>query len=80
MELDSINRHILSILERALRCSLSRLARARGLSAPSVAERIDKLGERHHSAVTRQSSMPASSEKNITAFIGVFIDHPRETF
>ena len=43
MELDSVDRHILSVLQENCKLPLVKIGERVGLSAPSVAERIDKL-------------------------------------
>jgi Lrp/AsnC family leucine-responsive transcriptional regulator len=77
MELDSVDRHILSLLQENCKLPLARIGERVGLSAPSVAERIDKLEKngviRGYTAVLDGRKLG----KDITAFIGVFVDHPR---
>jgi len=77
MELDSVDRHILSLLQENCKLPLARIGERVGLSAPSVAERIDKLEKggviRGYTAVLDARKLG----KDITAFIGVFVDHPK---
>lgn len=77
MELDSVDRHILSILQEDCTLQLAKIGERVGLSAPSVAERIKKLEEngtiRGYTAVLDARKLG----KDITAFIGVFIEHPK---
>ena len=77
MELDNVDRHILSLLQENCKLPLARIGERVGLSAPSVAERIDKLEK---SGVIRGYTAVLDARKlgkDITAFIGVFVDHPR---
>ena len=77
MELDNVDRHILSLLQENCKLPLARIGERVGLSAPSVAERIDKLEK---SGVIRGYTAILDARKlgkDITAFIGVFVDHPR---
>jgi len=77
MELDEVDRHILSVLQENCKLPLVKIGERVGLSAPSVAERIDKLEK---SGVIRGYTALLDAQKlgkDITAFIGVFIDHPR---
>jgi Lrp/AsnC family leucine-responsive transcriptional regulator len=77
MELDEVDRHILSVLQENCKLPLVKIGERVGLSAPSVAERIDKLEKsgviRGYTAILDACRLG----KDITAFIGVFIDHPR---
>ncbi|HXG21807.1 MAG TPA: Lrp/AsnC family transcriptional regulator [Methylomirabilota bacterium] len=75
--LDSIDRHILAVLQEDCKLSLTKIGERVGLSAPSVTERIKKLEE---SGVIRGYTAILDARKlgkDITAFIGVFIDHPK---
>jgi Lrp/AsnC family leucine-responsive transcriptional regulator len=77
MELDVVDRHILSVLQEDCKLPLAKIGERVGLSAPSVAERIKKLEE---SGIIRGYTAILDSRKlgkDITAFIGVFIDHPK---
>jgi Lrp/AsnC family transcriptional regulator, leucine-responsive regulatory protein len=77
MELDNVDRHILSILQEDCTLQLARIGERVGLSAPSVADRIKKLEE---SGVIRGYTAVLDARKlgkDITAFIGVFVDHPK---
>src|SRR5262245_15121902 len=76
-ELDSIDRHILAVLQENCKLPLTKIGERVGLSAPSVNERIRKLEE---SGVIRGYTAVLDARKlgkDITAFIGVFIEHPR---
>ena len=80
MELDSIDhvdRHILTVLQENCKLSLAKIGERVGLSAPSVIERIKKLEEsgviRGYTAILNARKLG----KDITAFIGVSINHPK---
>ena len=77
MGLDSLDRHILSLLQENCKLSLNKIGERVGLSAPSVVERIKKLEEsgiiRGYTAVLDARKLG----KDITAFIGVSIHHPK---
>lgn len=76
IELDTIDRHILAVLQENCKLPLVKIGERVGLSAPSVNERIRKLEE---SGVIRGYTVVLDAQKlgkDITAFIGVFIDHP----
>jgi Lrp/AsnC family leucine-responsive transcriptional regulator len=77
VELDSVDRHILSVLQENCKLPLGKIGERVGLSAPAVMERIKKLEEsgiiRGYTAVLDARKLG----KDITAFIGVFIDHPK---
>ena len=76
-EIDTIDRHILAVLQENCKLPLTRIGERVGLSAPSVNERIRKLEE---SGVIRGYTAVLDARKlgkDITAFIGVFIEHPK---
>ncbi|MGH7962742.1 MAG: Lrp/AsnC family transcriptional regulator [Candidatus Binatia bacterium] len=77
MELDILDRHILTVLQENCKLPLAKIGERVGLSAPSVIERIKKLEEngviRGYTALLDASKLG----KDITAFIGVFIEHPK---
>jgi Lrp/AsnC family leucine-responsive transcriptional regulator len=77
IEIDTIDRHILAVLQENCKLPLAKIGERVGLSAPSVNERIRKLEEsgiiRGYTAVLDARKLG----KDITAFIGVFIDHPK---
>src|SRR6202790_5031330 len=76
-ELDAIDLQIIAILQEHGRIPLVKLGEQVGLSAPSVIERVKKLEDGgvitgyHASVDARQMG------KDVTAFIGVSISHPR---
>ena len=74
--LDHLDLHILTVLQENCKLPLVKIGERVGLSAPSVIERIRKLEEngviRGYTAVLDGRKLG----KDITAFIGVSIDHP----
>ncbi len=75
--MDAIDCHLLERLQQDGRATQQELAREVGLSQPSVAERIRKLEDR---GIIRGYAARVDSEalgKEITAFVGVQIEHPR---
>ena len=75
--LDAIDRKILSLLQENAKTAQAEIARAVGLTAPSVNERIRKLERagfiRAYVALLDERKLG----HDITAFIEVFIEHPR---
>jgi Lrp/AsnC family leucine-responsive transcriptional regulator len=77
MELDNLDLHILALLQENCKLPLVKIGERVGLSAPSVIERIKKLEE---SGVIRGYTAILDARKlgkDITAFIGVSINHPK---
>ena len=74
--LDTLDMHILSVLQENCKLPLVKIGERVGLSAPSVIERIKKLEEggviRGYTAILDARKLG----KDITAFIGVSINHP----
>ena len=75
--LDSADRRIVEMLQADARATQNDIAREVDLSQPAVAERIRKLEERGvirgYTALVDANALG----KDITAFIGVGIEHPR---
>ncbi|HLH75369.1 MAG TPA: Lrp/AsnC family transcriptional regulator [Candidatus Binataceae bacterium] len=76
-ELDAIDLQILSMLQEHCKTPLAKLGEQVGLSAPSVIERIKKLEDSgiitgYHATVDARRL-----GKDVTAFIGVSISHPK---
>jgi Lrp/AsnC family leucine-responsive transcriptional regulator len=74
---DRQDRRILSLIQRDGRMPQAEIAKRVGLSAPAVNERMRKL---ESSGVIRRFGAvvnPASVGVSITAFVEVFIEHPR---
>ena len=77
LDLDDIDRGILALLQDNCRTSLARIGEQVGLSAPSVVERVKKLED---SGVIQGYHADLDAKRlgiDITAFIGVTVDHPR---
>ncbi len=75
--LDSIDRILVERLQADGRATQLELAQAVGLSQPAVAERIRKLEQR--GVITGYAARVDAARlgKDVTAFIGVTVDHPR---
>lgn len=77
--LDPIDYKILEILQQSARATQLELAAAVGLSQPAVAERLKKLEQEGvvlgYAAIVNARRLG----KDITAFIGVAIDHPKHS-
>src|SRR6267143_1340919 len=75
--LDSIDRKILALLQDDAKVSQAELAKAVGLTAPSVNERVRKL---ERSGVIRGYVALLDERKlgqDIAAFVEIFIEHPK---
>lgn len=75
--MDAIDDQILDLLQRDARTTQQELARKVGLSQPSVADRIRKLEEAGVITGYVARVSPRKLGKDITAFIGVGIEHPK---
>ncbi|MFO0580146.1 MAG: Lrp/AsnC family transcriptional regulator [Polyangia bacterium] len=75
--MDDIDRRLLDLLQRNGRTTQIDLAREVGLSQPAVAERIKKLEER--GVIVGYTALVDAAQLglDITAFVGVGIDHPK---
>jgi Lrp/AsnC family transcriptional regulator, leucine-responsive regulatory protein len=75
--MDKLDYRIVDILQRDGRATQLEISRSVGLSQPAVAERIRKLEER--GVITGYAARVDAAKlgKDITAFIGVGIEHPR---
>jgi Lrp/AsnC family leucine-responsive transcriptional regulator len=75
--MDNLDYRILDMLQRDGRATQLEISRAVGLSQPAVAERIRKLEDR--GVITGYTARVDASKlgKDITAFIGVNIEHPK---
>jgi Lrp/AsnC family leucine-responsive transcriptional regulator len=74
---DAVDLRILEILQRDARVTQQEIARRVKLSQPSVADRIHKLEARGVILGYVAKVDPAHLGKDITAFIGVGISHPK---
>jgi Lrp/AsnC family transcriptional regulator, leucine-responsive regulatory protein len=77
LELDSIDLQILSILQVNGRIPLVKLGEQVGLSAPSVNERVKKLEDSGVITGYHASVDARRLGKDVSAFIGVSIAHPK---
>src|SRR6185369_7265188 len=77
MMLNQIDYKILDLLQRNARMTQSEIAVSVGLSQPAVAERMRKLEQ--EGVITAYAARVDSRKlgKDITAFIGVSIEHPK---
>src|ERR1700694_1993564 len=74
---DTIDRKILALLQDDAKISQAELAKAVGLTAPSVNERLRKL---ERAGVIRGYVALLDERKlgqDITAFVEIFIEHPK---
>lgn len=76
-ELDAIDLQIISTLQEHGRIPLVKLGEQVGLSAPSVIERVKKLEDGGVVTGYHASVDARRLGKDVTAFIGVSIGHPR---
>jgi len=74
---DATDLRILDILQRDARATQQEIARRVRLSQPSVADRIHKLEARGVIQGYIAKLDPAQLGKDITAFVGVGISHPK---
>lgn len=77
MEPDAIDLQIITVLQEHGRIPLTKLAEQVGLSAPSVIERVKKLEDGGIITGYHASVDARMLGKDVTAFIGVSIGHPR---
>lgn len=77
MTLDAIDYKLLDLLQQNARATQLEMAAAVGLSQPAVAERMRKLEQ--EGIITSYSARVDGKKlgKDITAFIGVRIEHPK---
>ncbi len=75
--MDELDHRLVDLLQRDGRATQLELSRSVGLSQPAVAERIRKLEER--GVITGYTARVDAAKlgKDITAFIGVSIEHPK---
>ncbi|MHB8873888.1 MAG: Lrp/AsnC family transcriptional regulator [Myxococcaceae bacterium] len=75
--MDLIDYRIVELLQRDGRTTQMQIARKVGLSQPAVAERIRKLERRK--VITGYTALVDAAKlgKDVTAFVGVGIEHPR---
>jgi Lrp/AsnC family leucine-responsive transcriptional regulator len=75
--MDATDLHLLELIQRNARATQLELAKAVGLSQPAVAERIKKLEEKKVIRGYAARVDPAALGVDVTAFIGVGIEHPK---
>lgn len=75
--MDDIDYRLVEELQRNGRATQLELARSVGLSQPAVAERIRKLEEKQVIVGYAARVDAAKLGKDITAFVGVGIEHPK---
>jgi Lrp/AsnC family leucine-responsive transcriptional regulator len=75
--MDALDEQIVGLLQEDARMTQQAIARRVGLSQPSVAERIRKLEEARVITGYAARVDPRKLGKDITAFIGVAIEHPK---
>jgi len=77
LDLDAIDRHILSLVQENCRLPLAKIGEQVGLSAPAVTERVKKLED--SGVITGYHAVLNAKllGMDITAFIGVSIGHPK---
>jgi Lrp/AsnC family leucine-responsive transcriptional regulator len=75
--MDELDFRIVDLLQRDGRATQLEISRTVGMSQPAVAERIRKLEDK--GVITGYAARvdPAKLGKDITAFIGVSIEHPK---
>jgi Lrp/AsnC family leucine-responsive transcriptional regulator len=76
-ELDGIDRRILAVVQENCKLPLAKIGERVGLSAPSVIERIKKLEDSGVITAYRAILDARKLGKDVTAFIGVSISHPK---
>jgi Lrp/AsnC family leucine-responsive transcriptional regulator len=76
-ELDAIDLHIINLLQEHGRIPLVKLGDQVGLSAPSVNERVKKLEDSGIITGYHASVDASRLGKDVSAFIGVSISHPK---
>jgi len=76
-EFDDIDLHILTLLQENCKLPLAKIGEKVGLSAPSVIDRIKKLEDQHVITGYRAVVDARRVGKDVTAFIGVSVSHPK---
>jgi Lrp/AsnC family transcriptional regulator, leucine-responsive regulatory protein len=75
--MDLVDRQIVDLLQANARLTQQQIARKVGLSQPTVADRIRKLEEAKVILGYTAQVDPRTLGQDITAFVGVTIEHPR---
>jgi Lrp/AsnC family leucine-responsive transcriptional regulator len=76
-DFDDIDLHILTLLQENCKLPLAKVGEKVGLSAPSVIDRIKKLEDNGVIIGYRAILNARQLGRDVTAFIGVLINHPR---
>ena len=77
LDLDDIDRHILRLMQENCRLPLAKIGDQVGLSPPAVLERVKKLEDSGVIMGYRAVLNARLVGKDVTAFIGVSIGHPK---
>src|SRR5512146_411511 len=75
--MDEVDSEIVDLLQADARLTQAQIAKKVGLSQPSVADRIRKLEEQRVITGYAAKVDPRKLGKDVTAFIGVNIEHPK---
>ena len=75
--MDEVDTQIVDLLQADARLTQAQIAKKVGLSQPSVADRIRKLEEQQVVTGYTAKVDPRKLGKDITAFVGVSIEHPK---
>ena len=75
--MDDVDTEIVDLLQADARLTQAQIAKKVGLSQPSVADRIRKLEEQRIVTGYTAKVDPRKLGKDISAFIGVSIEHPK---
>lgn len=75
--MDDVDARIVDLLQTDARLTQAQIAKKVGLSQPSVADRIRKLEQQRVITGYAAKVDPRKLGKDVTAFIGVNIGHPR---
>ena len=75
--MDEVDTEIVDLLQADARLTQAQIAKKVGLSQPSVADRIRKLEEQQVVTGYTAKVDPRKLGKDITAFVGVSIEHPK---
>ncbi len=75
--MDEVDARIVDLLQTDARLTQAQIAKKVGLSQPSVADRIRKLEDQRVITGYAAKVDPRKLGKDVTAFIGVNIEHPK---
>lgn len=77
MQIDNLDRKILSIITRDARVPYVEVGKACGVSGAAIHQRVQRLKKRGIIKGSKFVVDPARISLSTCAFIGVFLDHPR---